>query len=216
MTERWNGGRLDGWKAGLIVLLFILPTFQLCFAAQTTDTVPAGFGSLKRDEVVVRFATAQLEIHVLPLDEQVTRLLAPDTYLSLAGLVRSRDPDIQSAAARAGVDRPTLVMITFLGLVPQARFNPEDVSITSRGRLFRPVGIVPISPTWSSYQLEAREQAAAIYLFEPGISFTETMAVSYQGLASEAWNRTVRVLDQERTRVRARAQATQVSPGAPD
>jgi hypothetical protein len=181
--------------------------------AQSTDTVPAGFGSLKRDEVVVRFATGTLEIHVLPLDEQVTRLLAPDTYLSLAGLVRSRDPDIQAAGARAGVDRPTLVMITFLGLVPQARFNPEDVSVTSRGRLFRPVGIVPLSPTWSSYQLEAREQAAAIYLFEPGISFTETLSVSYQGLASEAWNRTVRVLEQERARVRARAQAAQVAPG---
>jgi hypothetical protein len=194
----------------------LLLTAQPLNRLTAQDTVPAGFGSLKRDEVVVRFATAQLEIQVLPLDEQVTRLLAPDTYLSLAGLVRSRDPDIQSAAARAGVDRPTLVMITFLGLVPQARFNPEDVSITSRGRLFRPVGIVPISPTWSSYQLEAREQAAAIYLFEPGISFTETMAVSYQGLASEAWNRTVRVLDQERTRVRARAQATQVAPGAQD
>lgn len=205
MTERWHVGML-------VMTLAIVPTCRLA----SQDTIPAGFGSLKRDEVVVRFATAQLEIQVLPLDEQVTRLLAPDTYLSLAGLVRSRDPDIQSAAARAGVDRPTLVMITFLGLVPQARFNPEDVSITSRGRLFRPVGIVPISPTWSSYQLEAREQAAAIYLFEPGISFTETMAVSYQGLASEAWNRTVRVLDQERTRVRARAQATQVSPGAQD
>jgi hypothetical protein len=207
--------RLSGWAvqtAAFVCLLAGQPLNRL--TAQ--DTVPPGFGSLKRDEVVVRFATAQLEIQVLPLDEQVTRLLAPDTYLSLAGLVRSRDPDIQSAAARAGVDRPTLVMITFLGLVPQARFNPEDVSITSRGRLFRPVGIVPISPTWSSYQLEAREQAAAIYLFEPGISFTETMAVSYQGLASEAWNRTVRVLDQERTRVRARAQATQVSPGAQD
>lgn len=205
MTARWHVGML-------VMALAIVPTCRLA----SQDTIPAGFGSLKRDEVVVRFATAQLEIQVLPLDEQVTRLLAPDTYLSLAGLVRSRDPDIQSAAARAGVDRPTLVMITFLGLVPQARFNPEDVSITSRGRLFRPMGIVPISPTWSSYQLEAREQAAAIYLFEPGISFTETMAVSYQGLASEAWNRTVRVLDQERTRVRARAQATQVSPGAPD
>lgn len=205
MTARWHVGML-------VMALAIVPTCRLA----SQDTIPAGFGSLKRDEVVVRFATAQLEIHVLPLDEQVTRLLAPDTYLSLAGLVRSRDPDIQSAAARAGVDRPTLVMITFLGLVPQARFNPEDVSITSRGRLFRPVGIVPISPTWSSYQLEAREQAAAIYLFEPGISFTETMAVSYQGLASEAWNRTVRVLDQERTRVRARAQATQVAPGAQD
>src|SRR5207245_2712375 len=83
----------------------------------------------------------------------------------------------------AGVDRPTLVMVTFFGLLPQARFSPEDVNITSRGRLFRPVGIVPLSPRWSSYQLDAHEQAVAIYLFEEGISFHEGLTVSYQGLA---------------------------------
>lgn len=191
----------------MLLLLF-------CLAFQ--DTVPAGYGTLRRDEIVVRFTTPTLEIQVLPLDEQVIRLLAPDTYVSLTGLVRSRAADIQSAVERAGTDRPTLVLVTFHGMVPQARFNPEDLSITSRGRLFRPVGIVPITSAWSSYQLEAREQAVAIYLFEPGIAFTETLSVSYQGLASEAWNRTVRVLDQERARVRARAQGAQLSPGSRD
>ena len=91
---------------------------------------------------------------------------------------------------------------------------------TSRGRLFRPIGIVPLSPTWSSYQLQARQQAVAIYLFEPGISFREQLTVSYQGMSSDAWSRSVRQLDQERTRVRARAQlgpppASSAGPPAP-
>jgi len=169
---------------------------------------------------VVRFRTGSVEIQVLPLEQQVIRLLAPDTYRSLKQLLQSRDTDLIEAARRAGTERPIPIMVTFLGVVPEARFNPEDLNITSRGRLFRPIGIVPLSPTWSSYQLQARQQAVAIYLFEPGISFREQLTVSYQGMSSDAWSRSVRQLDQERARVRARAQlgpppASSAGPPAP-
>jgi len=211
MMERWKHGRLEGWKVGMVVVLLSnLPTFQRSLAAQ--DTVPPGFGALKRDDIVVRFTTGTVEIQFLPLDEQVIRLLATDTYQSLTKLIGSRRDEIAASATRAAVDHPTLVLVTFFGLVPQARFNPEDVNVTSRGRLFRPVGIVPLSPTWGSYQLEARQQAVAIYLFEQGISFRETLSVSYQGLANESWSRALRVLDQERARVRARAFAAPSGP----
>ncbi len=176
----------------------------VCLIAQ--DTVPAGYGTLRRDDIAVRLATGTIEVQVLPLDEQVIRLLAPDTYRSLTELVRSRAADLTDAAARGSTQNPTLVMVTFLGLVPQARFNPEELTITSRGRLFRPIGIVPLSPTWSSFQLDARQQAAAIYLFDPGISFAEQLTVSYQALSGDAWSHSLRLLDQERARVRARAQ----------
>jgi len=187
----------------------------LAMLLATQDTVPPGYGTLKRDDIVVRFTTGTVEIQFLPLDEQVIRLLATDTYRSLTQLIVSRQDDITAAATRAGMDQPTLVLVTFYGLVPQARFNPEDLNISSRGRLFRPVGIVPLSPTWGSYQLEARQQAVAIYLFEGGISFRETLAVSYQGLTNGAWDRALRLLDQERSRVRARAQAPPPPPPGP-
>ncbi len=177
----------------------------VCLAAQ--DTVPPGYGTLRRDDVVMRMATGTVEVQVLPLDEQVIRLLAPDTYRSLAQLVQSRAAEIADAATRGSTPNPTLVMVTFLGVVGEARFNPEDLNITSRGRLFRPVGIVPLSPTWSSFQLDARQQAAAIYLFAPGISVREQLTVTYQGQSSEAWTRSLRLLDQERARVKARAQS---------
>ncbi len=173
------------------------------------DTLPAGYGTLKRDDIVVRFATDQIEIQVLPLAESVTRLLAPDTYRSLEGLLKSKEKEIQDAAQRAGLARPALVMVTFFGVVPQARFSPEDLNITSQGRLFRPVAIVPLSPTWSSYQLDAREQAVAIYLFEDGISFREGLTVSYQGLSNDSWTGVLPRLDRERARVRARARLQQ-------
>ena len=178
----------------------------LCLAVSPQDTIPPGYGTLRRDEITVRFSTGTVEVQVLPLDEQVIRLLAPDTYRSLTQLIRSRMLDIRDAALRGGTEQPTLVMVTFLGVVPQARFNPEDLNITSRSRLFRPIGLVPLSPTWSSFQLDARQQAAALYLFEPGISVREDMLVQYQGLSSAAWVRSIRLLDQERARVKARAQ----------
>ena len=190
------------------VLLMLLSAAPL--AAQ--DTIPAGFGTLKRDDIGVRFATGTVEIQCLPLDEQVIRLLATDTYHSLTQLIRSRQDDIAAAAERAGVAKPTLVLVTFYGLVPQARFNPEDLNISSRGRLFRPAGIVPLSPTWGSYQLDARQQAVAIYLFEDGITFRETLSISYQGQNNDGWTRALRLLDQERSRVRARAQAPSPTP----
>lgn len=190
-----------------MVRLSVVATYSVASynVSAAQDTLPIGYGTLKRDDVVVRFATNQLEIHVLPLAEGVTRLLAPDTYRSLAGLLRSKERDIREAAQRAGVDRPTLVMVTFFGVLPGARFSPEDVNITSQGRLYRSVGIVPLSPTWSSYQLDAREQAVAIYLFDDGISFREGLTVSYQGLTNDSWTRVLPTLQREMARVRARA-----------
>ena len=200
-----RGRLLEGWKVGMILLVLSnIPTFQPSLTAQ--DTIPPGYGSLRRDDIVASFSTGTVAIQVLPLDEQVIRLLAPDTYRSLRQLVQSRADDIAVAAQLANTENPVLVMVTFLGVVPAARFNPEDLNITSRGRLFRPIGIVPLSPTWGSNQLDARQQAVAIYLFERGISFREQMTISYQGLSSDVWTHSLRLLNEERARVKARAQ----------
>jgi hypothetical protein len=199
--------RMVGWPAGACALMALLLSANPAIRLSAQDTIPPGYGTLRRDDVVIRMSTGTIEIQILPLDEQVIRLLAPDTYRSLTQLAQSRAAEIADAAARGSTPRPTLVMVTFFGVVQAARFNPEDLNITSRGRLFRPIGIVPLSPTWGSYQLDARQQAAAIYLFEPGISVREQLSVSYQGLSSEAWSRSLRLLDQERARVKARAQS---------
>ena len=190
-----------------VVTVLALTTAQPPDRLTAQDSLPAGYGTLRRDDIAVRLTTDNLQIQVLPLDEQVIRLLAPDTYRSLTDFVARQRAAIDSLAAQAGVAHPSLVMVTFYGLVPQARFSPEDLNLASRGRLFRPVGIVPLSPRWSSNLLDAREQAVAIYLFDEGISFREDLTVSYQGLANDSWSRSVRSLDQERARVRARARA---------
>ena len=170
------------------------------------DTVPPGFGSLRRDDIVLRFATDQLQLQILPLDERVIRLLAPDTYHSLEQLIQSRQRDITDAASRAGLTSWTLVMVTFYGQVPGARFTPEDVQIETRGQLFRPEAIVALSPTWSTLQLDQRQQAAGIYLYDTGISWFEDLTASYQGSAQVPWSRSLQQLQRERARVQARAQ----------
>ena len=172
------------------------------------DSIPVGFGTLRRDDIAVRLSTGQVEVQVLPLDEQVIRLLAPDTYQSLRSLLQSRQTDLAEAAQRAGLDAPALIMVSFFGLVPQARFTPDDITVSSRGRQFRPAGIVPISANWGSYQLDARQQAVAIYLFEPGIGFREQLTVTYQSRSSDAWSRALQTLERERARVMSRAQQT--------
>ena len=175
--------------------------------ARAQDTLPVGFGTLQRSDIVISFSTGPLQIQILPLDESVIRLLAPDTYASLTQLIRQRQSDIDDQARQAGVRNPTLVMVTFFGTVSQARFVPEDINLTSRGRLFRPVGIVPLSPQWGGQQLDARQQATAIYLFENGIAFGEALTASYEGLTNDSWSKAVQKLNVERMRVLGRAAA---------
>src|SRR3989449_11345811 len=118
--------RIGGWAdRTTLAVLFLLSAYPpIRLSAQ--DTLPVGYGTLKRDDIVVRFATDQIAIQVLPLAQGVIRLLAPDTYASLRQLLKTKEGEIDAAAQRAGVLRPTLVMVTFFGVVPQARFSPDD------------------------------------------------------------------------------------------
>lgn len=196
--------------ATLLVLAACLPGAHA--GAQGTppaglgDTVPPGFGTLRRDDITLRFATTQLQLQILPLDERIIRLLAPDTYQSLEQLIQSKQKDLTDAGSRSGVTNPTLVLVTFYGQAPGARFTPEDIQVQARGRLFRPQATVPLSPTWGTLQLDLRQQAVAIYLFEEGLAWSDDATVDYQG-AQASWSHSFQVLQQERARVRARAQS---------
>ena len=188
----------------LAVAVACLPATHAGAQGSLGDTVPAGFGSLRRDDITLRFATNQLQLQVLPLDERIIRLLATDTYRSLVALIKSKQKDIDAAASRAGVTSPALVLVTFYGQAPGARFTPEDVQVQGRGQLYRPQAIVPLSPTWNSLQLDLRQQAVAFYLFENGLGWSEDASVIYQG-AQAAWSHSFQLLQQERAQVRARA-----------
>lgn len=166
---------------------------------------PAGFGTLRQEDVAVRLETGTFALRVIPLDESILRLLAPDSYASLHRLRESRDADIREAADRSAVTDPVLFAVTFFGLQQRARFVGEDLTITSRNRLFRPVAILPVSPRWHEQQLFQRETATAVYLFDDGIALLEPFTVSYSGMSSTHWERILPTLDRERAAILARA-----------
>lgn len=169
------------------------------------DLPPAGYGTLSQDDVSLRLLVDDVEMRFLPLDERLLRLLAVDAYTSLHRLVTSNQPTIDSLSAASGVGSPGLVLITFFGLRRDARFDPQDVAVIIRNRLFRPLGIVPFTASFSSRQLDVRGQATAIYLFEARIPVFEPFTVSYGAKSSDAWQSLLQRLQREQARVAGRA-----------
>ncbi len=208
-------GRLP-WAVAAVIGLCLVPSDAGCARAQE-DTVtapeqdpslpPAGFGTLRQDDVSLRMRTAVLQIQVVPLNEAVIRLLATDTYNSLHRLVESKRGEIEQAASRYGVREPTVFLVSFFGLERDARFNPDDLTITSQNRLFRPLQILPLSPLWGGQQLGQRETATALYVFEDGIRVLDPFIVDYVVVRDAGWEQILRVLDRERSSVLARAAA---------
>jgi hypothetical protein len=195
-------------------LLLGLATVALPVAAQTQEPIaggelpPPGYGSLKQDNVSLRITLNDIEIRFLPLDERLIRLMAPDAYQSLHGLVVSRQPAIDSAARAAGLTSPGLALVTFFALRSAARFDPENVSLSYRSQFERPAAIVPYSGTFTSRQLDVRQQATGIYLFDEPLPVFEPFDVLY-GTSQASWNDDVlRRIGVERVRVQSRAQAS--------
>ncbi len=174
-------------------------------SAADGDLPPPGYGTLSQNDVSFRLVVDDVEMRFLPLDERLLRLLARDAYASFHQLVSSNQMKIDSLSAASGVGSPGLVLITFFGLRRDARFDPQDVAVLIRNRLFRPLGIVPLTASFSSRQLDARAQASAIYLFEERIPVFEPFTVSYGAATSEAWQNLLQRLQREQARVAGRA-----------
>ncbi len=199
-------------KVGTMLLIWGLVA-PAALRAQSGDLPPAGYGTLRQDQVGVRLLTANLAVRVIPLDERVIRLLAVDAYQSLHALAASRGSDITRAARTAGSDSASLFIVTWYGLQPETQFSPDQLYITSQGREYRPLGIIPLTSGFSEARIDQRQQAMGIYVYEPGIDVMRTFTVSYQDSSSDSWTQSLQLLDAERARARARAQAAaQPSP----
>jgi len=195
-----------------VKLFWLWPVSIGLLFAQEATLPPPGYGSLRQEQIGIRLGDARLSVRVMPLDEHVTRLLAPDAWRSLRDMKASRAVDIAAAARQEGQDSLSAFMVTFFALQPDVRFDPDALIITSQNRTFRPVGIVPITPRFSEGTIEQRQQAAAIYLFDPAIDVSRQMTVEYAGRSSDAWIDALRQLNAERVRVLARASQQQGQP----
>ena len=213
-----------------IVLLFAVLAAPGCASAQQQQQgqseqpgpgggymapLPAeGYGSLTQSDLTLRIVTPELEVRMVPLDQRVARLLAPDAYRSLRGLVESRRAAIDSIARRSGTSRPGMALVTFFGQQAGIRFDPQTVAVTFRNQYLQPIGIVPYSPRFNSQQLNVREQVSGIYLFQEELPVGDSFRFSYGGFNSDDWQNKQLMLDRERARVAARSRANGADTGA--
>jgi hypothetical protein len=193
-----------------LAALFIVCGLAQGAAAQSSRPVPGtrvSYGSLKENDLALRVRNEDVEIRFVPLDAKVTRLLANDAFQSLRSLLESRRRAIDSVASRAGVTDPGLALVSFFGLRPDTRFDPQTLTVRLRNRALQPLGVIPINARFTSHQLNQREQASAIYLFEEDLPVEDSFTLSYGALISEDWQTKQPRIDRERARVSARARS---------
>jgi hypothetical protein len=174
-------------------------------SGERSRPVPPGFGTLSQNDLALRVRNDELEIRFIPLDHRVTRLLAPDAFQSILGLVESNRRGIDSVASRSGVSQPGLALVSFFGLRPDVRFDAQRLTLLIRNRIFQPLGTIPLTPRFTSGQLGVRDQASAIYVFEETIPVDDSFTLSYGALNSDDWQTKQSTLERERARVSARA-----------
>lgn len=146
----------------------------------------------------------------IPLDESVIRLLAPDSYRGLESLLAGKRAAIMQRAAVRGVREPRVWRVQFFGLVPDARFVPTDITVTSGGREYRPVDVVALTMGFSEQRLQPRESQTGLLIFEEGLDVSQPLVVSIGTERNRDWdwdgpNPILKKLDNERASARARA-----------
>ena len=167
--------------------------------------IPPGYGSLTQNDLALRMGNEDLDIRFIPLNPKITPLLARDAFQSLRSLVETHRREIDSVAARGGVSQPGLALVSFFSQRPDVRFDPQTLTLLVRNRVFRPMGVIPLTPRFTSQQLNVREQASALYLFEEEIPVDDSFTISYGSMTSDDWDRKQPILDRERARVSARS-----------
>jgi hypothetical protein len=190
---------------GLLALLLAAPAGLVAQdAGDDGDMLPVGLGSLSQDDLAVRLRNDGLEIRFVPLDERMIRLLAPDAYRALHALRLRERPKIDSIARETGVSAPSAALVSFYARQPGTRIQPELLMVALRSRQFYPLGIIPLSPSFSSQQLELRQPATAIYLYEEQLPIAEPFTLTYAGTTSDDWERKLNTLERERSRIGSR------------
>ena len=169
------------------------------------SNVPPGFGTLRQDDIAIRLELSGLAVRAIPLDESVIRLLTPDSYRALRELQESNKASISAVARRTGGQKPDLWYVSFYGIEPDVHFSPRELIITSGGRDFRALDIIPLSSGFGEERLKQRETQSAIYLFDEAIDLDQPLTVTFQTQTNTSWEQTLQAIERERALVRARA-----------
>ncbi len=165
--------------------------------------IPAGYGTLRQDEVTIALRSGPLLIKATPLDEGVIRTLSPDTYQRLHILAETRGAEADRAAL--GPAPPALFMVSFFSYEPDVEYIAEDLQISHRGRLLSPIAVLPVTPAFGRQRLAQQETQVAIYAFDERIDYKLPIVMRYRMEESAAWASIIPRLEVERAKIRARA-----------
>lgn len=174
--------------------------------AGDSTSLPAGFGTLRQDDVAVRVQYNALQVRVIPLDETVLRTLSPDSYRALRELRESKRVAVDAVLKRTGMPGASLWYVQFFNAEQgEARFSPQELVINSAGRDFRALDVFALTPGFGEQRLNQREVQAALYVFDPSVDVNQPLAITYEIQRSDAWGTTLKRVDRERTLIRSRA-----------
>jgi hypothetical protein len=168
-------------------------------------SVPVGYGTLRQDDIAIRMELPGLILRAIPLDENLIRLLTPDSYRALRELQESNKQSIAAVTRRTGGRAPDLWYVSFYGVQPDVHFSPMELVITSSGRDFRPLEVLPLSSGFGEQRLKQREAQSAIYLYDEDVDLDQPLSVSFQNVRDDSWEQVLTRIERERALVRARA-----------
>jgi hypothetical protein len=169
--------------------------------------IPAGFGTLRQDQIAIRVQTLGLTVSAIPLDENVIRALAPDSYRSLHTLRESKKASLAAVARRNGMASVQAWYVTFFNIQQgEARFDAFDFLIRSAGQDYRPLDALPLTPAFGGGRVAQRGQQSAIYAFDPQIDLNQPLTVTSLGQQTTVWGDTMLpLIERERSAVWSRA-----------
>lgn len=171
--------------------------------------IPAGFGTLRQDQVAIRVQANGLTISAIPLEESVIRTLAPDSYRSLHALRESKAAALAALASRNGLPAVQAWYVTYFNIQQgDARFDATDFLIHSAGQDYRPLDALPLTPGFGGGRVAQRGQQSAIYAFDPQVDLNQPMTITSLGQQTTVWgDATLPLIERERSAVWSRAAA---------
>lgn len=172
----------------------------------SAQLIPAGYGTLRQDDIALRVQQFGLQVRAIPLDESVIRALSPDSYRALRELVASQRTRIADVQQRTGTQRVSLWYVSFFGIEQgETRFSPMEFIITNVGRDFRPLDVVPLSPGFGLQRLRQREVQNALYVFDGQVDVNQPLEIAYETARNSEWAVVLQRVERERVLVRSRA-----------
>jgi hypothetical protein len=185
------------------------PATRTSAAEAPAGLIQPGLGTLRQDDISIVLDANGVRISAIPLDEAVIRTLAPDSYRSLHLYIEENKQRIAQRASMHGIREPRVWFVRFSGLTPDARFVWNDITVTSGGRDYRPVDVVPLSTGFSEERLQPRDTQRGLLIFEEGVDPAQPLAVTIGASRNVDWDLgttgILRKLDTERASIRGRS-----------